>query len=462
MMNSRTLAAGNMPAADFGNCNALILRCAQPKCAGCTTVDLARSVVMGCVNSNATCKQYGNDLIEYISAQIVANANSKMQEQQLAAQQAAAQQAAAQSSAQMQQMQEQMAQMQQQMQAQNAAQMQQMQAALEQQQALAAQAQSDALAAHQAQRDAEAATLAAAEAAKSKGVSGHEITAAQRVAAESGVSEDLVARQTISGEILTAVENAELEFKELGVVMREIFEYGGCDSRGNNCKGPKRVKIFKDKAEGFFEPYDDIVDAMYEALELSLVVGVDVSDVIMMLSGACNRWGKYMCRPDSDGDDKSDFTKAFPVYDSKDCLAGKSVGGMDGSVVRGGQECRVGMVIPPQDDVRCTLTSLVNEGTNRDLQRDWVIETEDGDGLVKLGCASSALDGVAMFGRRNNKKASAVELDVLERIVLQDAPEFSVNNRFRNSNNDDDNDNIKVELLNLAIDDIPSFYFYDK
>lgn len=26
----------------------------------------------------------------------------------------------------------------------------------------------------------------------------------------------------------------------------------------------------------------------------------------------------------------------------------------------------------------------------------------------------------------------------------------------------DDNDNIKVELLNLAIDDIPSFYFYDK
>ena len=106
MMNSRTLAAGNMPAADFGNCNALILRCAQPKCAGCTTVDLARSVVTGCVNSNATCKQYGNDLIEYISAQIVANANSKMQEQQLAAQQAAAQQAAAQNSAQMQQMQE--------------------------------------------------------------------------------------------------------------------------------------------------------------------------------------------------------------------------------------------------------------------------------------------------------------------------------------------------------------------
>ena len=114
MMNSRVTSAGanSGPAADYGNCNSLILRCAQPKCAGCTTMDLARSIVAGCVNSNANCKQYGNDLIEYISAQIVAGANSKMQEQQLMAQQAAAQQAAAQNSAQMQQMQEQMMQMQ--------------------------------------------------------------------------------------------------------------------------------------------------------------------------------------------------------------------------------------------------------------------------------------------------------------------------------------------------------------
>lgn len=441
MMNSRTLATANMPTADFGNCNSLILRCAQPKCAGCTTMDLARSIVAGCVNSNANCKQYGNDLIEYISAQIVAGANSKMQEQQLMAQQAAAQQAAAQNSAQMQQMQEQMMQMQMQMQEQNAAQMAQMQAALEEQKALAAQAQSEALAAQQAQHDAAAAQQAAAEQAASQTVSGRELTAAQRIAAESGVSEDLLARQTISGEILTGVENAELQLKKLYATMQEAFTYAGCDKRGNNCKGPKRVKVFKDKAQQFFQPYDDIVDEMYDALELSLAVGVDITDVIMMLNGSCNRWGKYMCRPDKHAEKGSVFAREYATYTKKDCVNEKSVAGGEDSVVRGGQACRVGMVVPPQDDVRCILTSIVEDGGD-DIERQWVMEDEEDDGLVRLGCATSALDTLAIFGRRSNKKTSAVTLDVLERILLQDAPEYSSNNRFRHGNN---NESLVVE-----------------
>jgi len=436
MMNSRTLATANMPTADFGNCNSLILRCAQPKCAGCTTVDLARSIVAGCVNSNASCKQYGNELIEYISAQIVASANSKMQEQQMMAQQAAAQQAAAQSSAQMQQMQQQMMQMQQQMQEQNAAQMAQMQAALEEQKALAAQAQSEALAAQQAQYDAAAAQSAASDAAANQTVSGRELTTAQRVAAESGISEDLLARQTISGEILTAVENAELQLKNLNATMQEAFTYAGCDKRGNNCKGPKRVKMFKEKAQRFFQPYDDIVDELYDALELSLAVGVDITDVIMMLNGACNRWGKYMCRPDKGADNSSNFAKEYPTYSTKDCVNEKSVAGAEDSVVRGGQSCRIGMVVPPQDDVRCVLTSVITENNSKDIERQWVMENEDDDGLVRLGCATSALDTLAIFGRRSNKKASTVSMEILERILLQDAPEYSSNNRFSRGNSE--------------------------
>ena len=120
MTNSRTLtAAANAPTADFGNCNSLILRCAQPKCAACTTMELAKPVVSGCVNSSKDCKKHGDDLVEFIAAQIVASAAEKVQAQQLAQQQAAAQAAAAQSSQQMAQMQQQMAQMQQQMQQQD-------------------------------------------------------------------------------------------------------------------------------------------------------------------------------------------------------------------------------------------------------------------------------------------------------------------------------------------------------
>ena len=43
MMNSRS-QTGSTAKADFGNCNSLILRCAQPKCAACTTMELAKPV----------------------------------------------------------------------------------------------------------------------------------------------------------------------------------------------------------------------------------------------------------------------------------------------------------------------------------------------------------------------------------------------------------------------------------
>ena len=102
---------------DFGNCNAVVLRCAQPKCSngGCADSSVASAIVAGCVQSNENCKQYGNDLVQYMTAQLVASSNAKINEQNAAAQQAAAAAAAQQLQQQMAAMQQQMQQMQQQM-----------------------------------------------------------------------------------------------------------------------------------------------------------------------------------------------------------------------------------------------------------------------------------------------------------------------------------------------------------
>ena len=411
MMNSRAQPGGKAKA-DFGNCNSLILRCAQPKCAACTKMELARPVVAGCVNSSKDCKKHGDDLIEFIAAQIVANAAEKAQAQELALKQAEAQAAAAQSSRQIEEMQQQMAQMQRDMKSQNAQQMEKMQAALDEQKALNAKAAEQAAA--KAKQEAEAAQK----------VSG--VTAAQQAAIDKGVSDDEIVREQVGGEILTAVEAAEKQLVELKAAMKDIFDYAHCDSRGGNCAGPKRVKIFKDKAMKFFDPYEAIADEMYEALEIALAVGVDVSDVLMMLSGACNRWGKYMCT----GDGKNEHVpvtykggEGETAY--SDCgYNGKSE---KGTYSRGGHECSDTQIIPPQDDKRCTLIGFISENDNSGdgVRREWLSESYDGDKFIRVGCASSVLDTMSIFANRKNKKGSVLNIDVLERIIEQDSYEYS-------------------------------------
>lgn len=422
MMNARAPggAVNTKPTADFGNCNSLILRCAQPKCTGCTSMELARPIVTGCVNDNKTCKKHGNDLIEAISAQLVAGANTKIQEQQLRAQQAAAEQAAAQSNAQIQQMQQQMQQMQYNMQQQNQAQMDSMRAALDEQKALVAQAQAEAAAAQQAKADFE----------NAQATSGSDgLTGAQRDAIARGAETDMVARLELSGQIMSEVENAEQNLKKLKVIMDEIFNYAGCDMRGNNCTGPKRVKIFKQKANGFFQPYEDIIDQIYDALQTALAAGVDITDVIMMMNGGCNRWGKYMCRysdaVDYGTDSKGNRVLVDKTYDNTNCQNGRSIAS---GVVRGGQSCRDGTAIPPQDDIRCTQIGILD--SSKEVQREWINENDEEDGLVRVGCATSALDSIQIFGTKNKRSAAMLDLDILQQIILQDSPAYGSTNRF--------------------------------
>lgn len=401
LINSRN-SVGTPATADFGNCNALILRCAQPKCAngGCTSMDVAASIVSGCVQSNDSCKQYGNDLVQYISAQLVASSTAKANESAAQAAAAAQNAAAQQSAQQMQQMQMQMQQMQAEMAAQNAQAIAQLQSALDEQKQLTA----DAMAQNSANAGA---TGTNAEMVASPSGE-NQLTAAQVAAAQNGVSSDILLREQISGEILSKIENAEVAMKSLKATMETAFEYAGCDKKGNNCAGPKRVKVFKDRAEQFFEPYNDVLDEMYDALITAQSVGVDITDIYMMLEGSCNIWGQYLCAYPENGNKRY-------TYNNSNCINGRSVAG-DGA--KGGHSCTMGMVIPAEDDMYCTLNKTLSSSDQ--VYRDWLDSEKNGDDSIRVGCASAALDNSKIFGKR--KKQASIDVEILERIIEQDAP----------------------------------------
>ena len=281
---------------DFGNCNAVILRCAQPKCGngGCTDYSIAGPIVEGCVKSNSKCKKFGDDLINSMTAQLVANSNAKLNEQQAAIEMAKAQaeaQAAASVAAanaqtqQMEMMQQQMAQMQQQMAQQQAESAAQLQAALAEQAA-------------QSQQALESMRSAATEAAQQTEAG---ISSYQQEAIERGISKDVLERQKISGQIFTQIQDAEVLLQSMKKSMQNAFEYAGCDARGNNCSGPKRITKWRELAKDFFEPYDGAIDKIYDALITAQTVGINLSQVYMMLNDSCNQWGQYMCVKECSG-----------------------------------------------------------------------------------------------------------------------------------------------------------------
>lgn len=444
MMNTRGQANTSAPRADFGNCNALILRCAQPKCAsgGCTTMEIANPIVSGCVQSNATCKQYGDELVEYISAQLVASSTARANAQAAAAQTAAAQAAAQQTNEQLEQMQ---------------AQMQEMQASMERQNAETANTLRDALAKQQEM----AATTAAAPGpattndtptftpatdddatdTDSQTITDG-LTTAQKIAAKSGLPVDLIARDQITGQIMSKIENAQTQLKALKAAMNDTFEYAGCDTSGNNCAGPKRVKTFKQRAMNFFEPYNAVLDELYDALIMAQSVGVDITDIYMMLNGTCNAWAKYLCTQDQ-----------VMHYTNQNCKDGFSVSEPEVVVtnngnyvkwgVHGGAKCKVGQVVPMSDG-GCQLIQMLT--SNDEVQYNW-LNPEQGfeNAQVRVGCASEALESSALF--RNRKKQATIDIETLQRIIEQDAPSVYGSSRLR-SNTKPDPDGVKYCAVN--------------
>lgn len=429
-MNPRSQTAADAPTANFGNCNSIILRCAQPKCSGCTTMDVARPIVAGCVESNASCKEYGDDLIDYIAAQLVASAVNKANQQLVNAQMASAQESAQQSNLQLQQMQYQMQQLQAQMQQQNAETTAQLQAALEEQKQLTAQAIAQANSAQQAQQVQQTQTVSTTTSNNSA------LTPAQTVAVQSGVSADVIAREQISGQILSKIENAEVALKEVKAAMNTAFEYAGCDTTGNNCTGPKRVKTFKQKAMEFFDPYNNVLDELYDALILAQSVGVDITDIYMMLNGTCNVWGQYLCGPGQ-----------VMHYNGTNCVNGRSVSVTTAEgTIRGGAQCEVGQVVPMSDG-GCQLIKMLTD--EEEVQRNWLYpEMGTVDGVqVRVGCASEALDNSALF--RNRKKQASIDIEVLQRMIEQDAPAVFGGNQF-GQNKSADPDGVKYCAVNAT------------
>lgn len=429
-MNPRSQTAADAPTANFGNCNSIILRCAQPKCSGCTTMDVARPIVAGCVESNASCKEYGDDLIDYIAAQLVASAVNKANQQLVNAQMASAQESAQQSNLQLQQMQYQMQQLQAQMQQQNAETTAQLQAALEEQKQLTEQAIAQANSAQQAQQVQQTQTVSTTTSNNSA------LTPAQTVAVQSGVSADVIAREQISGQILSKIENAEVALKEVKAAMNTAFEYAGCDTTGNNCTGPKRVKTFKQKAMEFFDPYNNVLDELYDALILAQSVGVDITDIYMMLNGTCNVWGQYLCGPGQ-----------VMHYNGTNCVNGRSVSVTTAEgTIRGGAQCEVGQVVPMSDG-GCQLIKMLTD--EEEVQRNWLYpEMGTVDGVqVRVGCASEALDNSALF--RNRKKQASIDIEVLQRMIEQDAPAVFGGNRF-GQNKSADPDGVKYCAVNAT------------
>lgn len=444
MMNTRGQANTSAPRADFGNCNALILRCAQPKCAsgGCTTMEIANPIVSGCVQSNATCKQYGDELVEYISAQLVASSTARANAQAAAAQTAAAQAAAQQTNEQLEQMQ---------------AQMQEMQASMERQNAETANTLRDALA---KQQEMAATTAAASVPATTNDTPTFApatdddatdtdsqtitdgLTTAQKIAAKSGLSADLLAREQITGQIMSKIENAQTQLKALKAAMNDTFEYAGCDTSGNNCAGPKRVKTFKQRAMNFFEPYNAVLDELYDALIMAQSVGVDITDIYMMLNGTCNAWAKYLCTQDQ-----------VMHYTNQNCKDGISVSEPEVVVtnngnyvkwgVHGGAKCKVGQVVPMSDG-GCQLIQMLT--SNDEVQYNWLYPDEGFENAqVRIGCASEALDTSALF--RNRKKQASIDIETLQRIIEQDAPSVYGSSRLR-SNTKPDPDGVKYCAVN--------------
>jgi len=428
MASGRYDSSASSAKADFGNCNAVVLRCAQPKCAngGCGEMGVAAGIVSGCVKSNDKCKQYGDDLINYMTAQLVASSQAKINaanaEQLQAAQQAAEQAQAAAQQAQMAQ-QQQIAEMQSNMQQQ----MMQMQQQMAEQNAQSAQAIADALAASQQQQQQAISEMrSAATTAAQVEMTNTVVTADDREAISRGISADVLAREKVPGQIKTELEGATTALNEVKAAMNTAFEYAGCDNRGDNCTGPKRVKKWRELALEFIDPYDTVVSKISDALDVAQVLGVDLDDIYMMLNNSCNSWGQYMCPGGGtivyDTDPKTGQKGAPSVCTGQWTMTYEKSETGAGFNKPIGMQCVGGFVKP------CTLLKLLPD--KAEVYDMWVqTEGESKDNQVIVACASSALK-TGLLARHAKRKSGVGTLDVS---VLEDWINYHESNTTKNN-----------------------------
>ncbi len=412
--------------ADFGNCNALIMRCAQPKCAngGCSEMNIAAQIVAGCVKANSKCKQYGDDLIQFMSAELVASSTAKINANNAAT--AAAQEAAERAQQAQQAQQQQMMQMQNDMQQQ----MMQMQQQMAEQNARSSQQIAEALAQSQQQNAAAIADMraAATESAKAQ-LTTTTVTERDVQAVQSGVDQDTVARVKISGQVMQKIKDAKANLKAVRVAMESAFDYAHCRTNGDDCEGPKRVAKWRELASGFLEPYEAVVDNIDEALTIAQTVGVDVSDIYMMLNNSCNSWGEYLCPRgtveydnDKNGKGQQRAPKVCNTKITADMISiceeeAKTFGTNKDIFDRSYAECitRQRMKSDKENCKYCTLLRILPDRDS--VYQGWVnSETSTTENQKVIACASAAISDSKLFKRRSKRKAGVdvIDLDILD------------------------------------------------
>ena len=167
-----------------------------------------------------------------------------------------------------------------------------------------------------------------------------------------------------------------------------------------NCTGPKRVKKFKDLANEFFDPYENVVENVYDALILAMTLGIDVNDVIMLLSESCNIWGKYICGA------------CAPTDPGCVCNDTKN---KEGCYYRVETDPKTGNVSKNQPHCR-----LVDTLTEKDtVWREWIDANTGMTGSTQVACASDVIMNAPLF--RNMKKNATMDIDNLRRLVAQDS-----------------------------------------
>lgn len=448
-VNGRQEVSAPSAKADFGNCNALISRCAQPKCAngGCADINIATSIVVGCVKSNKTCEQYGNELISSMAAQLVASSTAKINAQNVAAAQSAAVTQNAQTQQQMQQMQSQLSQMQSQMQQQNQQTQQQLQMALQQQQEqnaimlqnmqAAANAAADAAANASASVNVASASVSQVSGDMSTGVgqtTGVGLTGYQMDAVERGASLQALERQEIGNQVMAEMKDADTALNAVKVAMNNSFEYAGCDSHGNNCTGPKRIKKWRELAMDFVDPYDMVVDKLYDAIETAMFVGgIDLSNIYMMLDDSCQKWGEFMCEPGSieyrdvkkagsDTIEKSGVPHSCRADALKKCYDLCDTKHQDD--VTAWSDCRVNCFDMPGTCRQCNPLRTLTDRSDVYTRWSQSDPTDTASNTTVVACMDNVMTKNKLFGRRTKRRKGSdlVDLEVISSWLTQIEP----------------------------------------
>jgi len=231
---------------------------------------------------------------------------------------------------------------------------------------------------------------------------------------------------------MSSLDGVDAGLKSLKATVQEVIEYAGCDYNANSCTGPKRVAVFRKKARAFFEPYDNVLDALEGSLTTAMAAGVDVTEIYMMLTDSCNQWAKYLCTNKEE----------YPFYYCKgqNLRVENILYAEDGPLTNGPGSPRqylkgqlsntscgtfksegyyTNQVINP----RCQLLEMYKSGDRDTIQQNWLIATSPEDKTnTRMACISDGVLNTGVFGRRNRKKSNDFDIDALEMIINQDEP----------------------------------------